>query len=158
VNFAGTTTDTTGTYQLQAYGTAWLTATGAGQSFPAARKGNLNQYSSFGGYYLRVVNVGDSCSIVVPAGLSDHFETINADISVFPNPNNGFFSLKINAASPVNGQLFVYDAVGKKLLTKAIDISGAYNTTLDLRNFGAGLYTLQIVTPTGSAVKKISVE
>ncbi|MDB5284975.1 MAG: hypothetical protein JWO06_4050 [Bacteroidota bacterium] len=158
VNFAGTTTDSVGTYQLTAYGTAWLTANAQGQNFPVARRGPLNQYSSFGGYYLRVVGISDSCSLTIPSGINDHFNNLNADVSVYPNPNNGVFALKISTASAVAGQLFVYDAVGRKLYEQALNISGVYTTTLDLGKFGSGLYTLQVHTAQGTASKKISVE
>ena len=158
VNFAGTTTDTTGTYNLTAYGTAWLTASAAGQNFPNARRGILNGFSTFRTYYLRVVGVSDSCSLTIPSGISDHFNNLNAEVSVFPNPNNGVFVLKINEASPVAGQILVYDAIGRKVYEQSINISGVYTTTLNLSSFGSGLYSLQVRTPHGNALKKISVE
>ena len=156
VSFFGTTTDSVATYPITAYGTVWLTGSAAGQSFPYTLHGNLNQYSSFGGYYLRVVSSADSC--VLTAGISDYFSSLNAQVSVFPNPNNGVFNLKVNAASPVTGQIFVYDAIGRKIYEQPIDIIGAYNTTINLSGFAAGIYSVQVHTPNGTAVKKISVQ
>ena len=157
VEFSGTTTDTTGTYPITAYGTAWLSAAAAGQNFPVARRGNLNQYSSFGGYYLRVVGISDSCSLTIPSGIN-YVKALNAEVSVFPNPNNGVFGLKINAASPVIGQILVYDATGRKVYEQAIDILSVYTTTINLSRFASGLYSLQVCTPNGSVLKKVSIE
>jgi hypothetical protein len=159
VNFAGTTTDTVGTYPLTAYGHAWLTASAAGQHFPYTVNGNLNGHSPFGGYYLRVVHTGDSCSLTIPPnGIKEYYNNLNAQISVFPNPNNGIFNLKINAASPVAGQIQIYDGIGRKLYEQPIDIIGLYTTTLDLSRFASGIYFLQVRTPQGVGTKKISIE
>jgi len=159
VNFAGTTTDTTGTYALTAYGDVWLTINAAGQNIPYTLHGALNDHSPFGGYYLRVVNNSDSCSLTIPpSGINNYSNSLNAQISVFPNPNNGVFALRINAGSRVNGQILVLDGVGRQLYTQPIDIIGAYSTTIDVSNFAAGIYFVQIRTANGFATKKISIQ
>ena len=158
INFAGTTNDTTGIYPLQAYGNAWLTATAAGQSRPYTVRGNLNSHSPFGGYYLRVVHSGDSCSLTIPSGINDYFTNLNAQVSVFPNPSNGVFNLKVTSSSQINGQVLVFDAIGKKLFEQALDFTGIYSTTIDLSRFATGIYSLQVRTAHGFVTTKLSVE
>ena len=158
INFAGTTNDTTGIYPLQAWGNAWLTATVAGQTQPYTVRGNLNSHSPFGGYYLRVVRPGDSCSLVIPSGINDFFNNLNAQLSVFPNPNHGTFNLKITAGSPIAGQILIFDAIGKKLYEQPIDFTGIYTNTIDVSRFASGIYYLQVRTAHGLATTKITVE
>lgn len=154
VTFSGTTTDTVGIYPLTAYGIAWLTA--EGQEVPY--RGNLDTLSPFGAYYLRVVNTPDSCHLTVPTGISSYSNSLNAIVSVYPNPNNGVFELTINAASPVTGEISVYDGIGRIVYEQPVDVLGIYNTSLNLSKFSAGLYTLQIHTPQGSTTRKISIQ
>lgn len=156
INFSGTTTDTTGTYSLNAYGTVWFTGTIAGQSGEYPYTGNLNQFSPFGGYYLRVVGSGDSC--VLTAGIHNYSNSLNAEVSVYPNPTSGLFELRMNAASPVNGKIFVFDELGQQVFEQSVEALGVYTTSIDLSKFGSGLYTLQIRTPQGNVSKKISVQ
>ncbi len=157
INFAGTTNDTTGVYVLTAYGTAWYSDTVGGQMVHHSYNGILYQFSPFGGaYYLRIVGSGDSCTLT--AGIHDYSNSLNAEVNVYPNPTSGIFELRINAASPVSGQLLVFDELGRSVYGQSLDALGVYNTLIDLSKFGSGLYTLQIRTPQGYVSKKISVQ
>ena len=160
ISFYGTTTDPTGSYPITAIGTAWLTGSAFGQSAPYTRRGNLNQYAPFSGYYLRVVSTPDSCHLYIDSAtaVTNYNQSLNAKITVFPNPNTGVFTLQVNAASPVTGKVFIFDGLGRRVHEQSIDVLGPYSTTIDISKFAAGLYTLQVSTPQGSAVQKISVE
>lgn len=160
VTFSGTSNDTVGTYPITAIGTAWLHGSYAGQTIPYAKRGNLNADAPFSAYYLRVVSTPDSCHLFIDSTSSvlDYSRSLNAKVNVFPNPNNGIFTLQVNSGSPVTGNVIIYDAIGRQVHSQPIDVLGAYITTIDLSRFGSGLYTLQISTPQGSAVKKISIE
>ncbi len=160
VSFYGTTTDAVGNYPITAIGTAWLTGNAAGQTIPYTRRGNLNQYAPFSGYYLRVVSTPDSCHLYIDSvtSVTNYNQSLNAKINVFPNPTAGVFTLQVNSGSPVTGMVFIFDALGRRVHEQPIDVLGPYSTTIDISKFGAGLYTLQVSTPQGSAVQKISVE
>ncbi len=164
VNFTGTTTDTVGVYYLTAYGTVWLRAQGNafGQAFDRAippQRGNLNQYSPFGDYYLHVIETGDPCiQPAVNTGINDFSAVLNAGLSVYPNPSNGVFELRLNAGGRVNGDVSVVDVTGRVVYNQRIDVMGLYNTTINLSQFAKGLYTVQVRTANGRAAKSISVE
>jgi hypothetical protein len=160
ISFYGTTTDPVGNYPLKAIGHAWLTGSVYGQSIPYEKSGDLTSVAPFNGYFLRVVSTADSCHLYIDSttAIKDYSSSLNARINVFPNPNNGIFTLQVNAASPVSGKVIVYDATGRQIYEQPIDVLGPYITSIDISRFSAGLYTLQISTPQGSAVKKISIQ
>lgn len=162
VRFAGTTNDPTGRYNLTAYGTVWfhVTSPGFAPYVPAIdtfiqRAGNLNQFSPFGDYYLDVINQGDVCHAV---GINDFSSDLNSALSVYPNPSNGSFEVRLNAGSRVNGDINVIDMTGRIVYSQKLDVLGLYNTTVDLTKFSKGLYTVQLRTAEGFASKNISVE
>jgi len=47
---------------------------------------------------------------------------------------------------------------GRGVFSEVIDWVGLYNTSINLSQFGKGLYTLQIKTSEGFASKNISIE
>jgi len=67
VEFYGTTTAPAGQYPLTAYGTAWGHASNStlGIDTPVTYKGNLNNFSPFGGYYLVVDSAAPGVHVVV---------------------------------------------------------------------------------------------
>jgi hypothetical protein len=162
VNLAGTTTADTGLYYLTVWGTAYLRGSGSagGQSVdtPFTRKGNLNRYSPFGNYYLVVIDQGAQCVHPTFAGINDFNSDLNSAFSVYPNPNNGVFEVKLNAGNRVNGDINVVDMTGRIVYSQKLDVMGLYNTNIDLTTFSKGLYTVQLRTAEGFASKRVSVE
>jgi hypothetical protein len=76
-------------------------------------------------------------------------ETEIAKLQVFPNPNEG----KWTVISPVSqGNITVYDALGKAVFTQAIN---AETSTIELKN--AGIYTIKFESTAGSWMEKICV-
>jgi hypothetical protein len=77
-------------------------------------------------------------------------ETELAKLQVFPNPNEG----KWTVISPVSqGNITVYDALGKAVFTQAIN---AETSTIELKN--AGIYTIKFESTAGSWMEKICVK
>jgi hypothetical protein len=73
-----------------------------------------------------------------------------AKLQVFPNPNEG----KWTVISPVaQGNIAVYDALGKVVFTKSIN---AENSTFEVKN--AGIYTVKFESNAGSWTEKICVK
>jgi hypothetical protein len=155
LQLTGTTNAPAGHYELAAYGTAWLRVT---QPFPFSRavNGNLNRFSPFGGYFLTVINPGDAC--VHATGINDFNGELNTALSLYPNPSNGVFTLKLNAGKRINGEITVTDCLGRTVFAQPLDAAGLYSTTIDLSNFSRGIYTVQLKTAEGFASKNISVE
>jgi len=157
MEFTGTTTDTTGYYHLTWYGIAWVHAQYIGSRMVT---GSLNRYG-YVNYYLNVINAGDSCIPYNPyatTGISDLSPTLNALISVSPNPSNGVFTLKMNAGSRVNGQVEIVDVTGRIVYAHDIDLIGNENLNIDLSKCARGIYTLLVRTANGNATKRISID
>jgi len=157
VQLTGTTNDPAGRYDLTAFGTAWLTVTSP-VNFPRAVTGNLNRFSPFGGYFLTVINPGDPCIPATGIRDRDFNADLNSAFTVYPNPNNGIFDLKLNAGKRVNGQIAVVDITGRAVFNQPLDVMGLYTTTINLSEFAKGIYTVQLRTTDGFAAKTISVE
>ncbi len=106
-------------------------------------------------FSIDVVAQGASCT---PTGINNFNAALNAALSVYPNPSNGNFEVRLNAASRVNGTLNIVDVTGRIVYTQPLDVVGLYNTSVDLTTFSKGLYTVQLRTANGVASKSISVE
>ena len=158
VRFTGTTTDTVGTYDLTAYGRVWFHVTAGGGLYDSTffYQGEINRFSPFGGYYLRVIEPGAACG--TNTGIGNLNAELNAALSVYPNPSTGVFQLSLNAANRVNGSIVIFDMTGKQVYNNAIDVIGLYDTTINLNAMPKGVYAIQLRTSEGFASKTISIQ
>lgn len=81
---------------------------------------------------------------------------INDEISLFPNPNNGKFTLKFN--TPINEKLNVtfYNAFGSIVYSENdITVNVNYSKDFDFDNFNSGVYYLSFESNKTKIVKKI---
>lgn len=152
VRFTGTSTDTVGTYNLSAYGRVWFHITAAGGLYDTLYnyQGNMNQFSPFGNYYLKVQEQG--------TGVNSLNAELNAALSVYPNPSTGVFQLNLNAGHRLNGQIVIVDMTGKQIYSTAVDVVGLYDTTINLSAMPKGVYAIQLRTAEGFASKTISIQ
>ncbi|MGB6268775.1 MAG: T9SS type A sorting domain-containing protein, partial [Olleya sp.] len=79
------------------------------------------------------------------------------NLSIFPNPNNGEFTVKFsNATGKVS--LEVFDIRGRKVVGNNYDIIGDFNQNVSLANIQSGMYLLNINDGSRIITKKIIVE
>lgn len=72
--------------------------------------------------------------------------------AIAPNPNEGRFSLGINAAENLPAQLLILNALGEEVLSQQIDIlKGANQYSYDLGALPSGIYLIQIQIAEGKA-------
>lgn len=78
-------------------------------------------------------------------------------VSIFPNPNSGQFSVNIKLERPSDIEISVYNFIGQQIETKKIEhtIGGAFETDLSSQN--AGVYFIHVKTPVSHEVKKVIV-
>ncbi len=69
-------------------------------------------------------------------------------IKLFPNPSTGIFTISI----PEDANITVNDILGKVIYTNKVK---AGNNTIDISNYQAGIYLLNIANENGSVTKKI---
>lgn len=80
------------------------------------------------------------------------------DVSYYPNPNNGSFTLRF-AADDKPTQVRVIDMMGKEVYAEDLqNFSGIYDKQIDLSDSEKGVYILQIIQGKKTWNKKLAVE
>ncbi len=76
-------------------------------------------------------------------------------VSVYPNPNNGTFTVSLGDMSSDNTTIVLYDVTGRMIMSKKMY---ANTEVVELRNGAKGVYLLRIVTGDSVINKRIVVE
>lgn len=93
-----------------------------------------------------------------------HFEplplsnsTFNENLfSIYPNPNNGNFTILLNSVNKSNNSLELFDLLGKKVISQKLN---SPETNIQTNNLSKGVYIAKITnTEGGSFITKIVVE
>lgn len=99
--------------------------------------GTLNNFALSGSISnwvaARAVSTGTTC----PTFLSTNESEFSSKFSVSPNPSNGLFTIN----SDSKGSIEVFDMIGKKITSEAIDFG---TTRLDLSRYQNGIYFLKV--------------
>lgn len=75
-----------------------------------------------------------------------------SDIVVYPNPNNGQFTLQIrNEELGIRNNIEVYNMLGEKVLTETLRYAQGDNS-IDLTGQPNGIYLYRVITETGSLI------
>ena len=91
-------------------------------------------------------------------GTSSIEEPTQADVSIYPNPTNGQFSLTINASANGSATVRIYDLLGQTIKEQEISISNGVNRLMfDIRGCSPGIYMLYYRDQTGSKTIKFNV-
>ena len=84
---------------------------------------------------------------------------LGIDVSVYPNPNTGEFSVEIKVGQVQDIELKIVNLVGQVIFEDVLKhYSGTYNRVIDLKGTAKGVYELQIQTKTGIINKNIILE
>ncbi len=116
-----------------------------------------------GNYTVMVTNAFgcDAISTVYPfifvgtaqAGLTDF------GLTVYPNPNDGRFTVALDLERDRNVALSIYDLVGKQVWSHTGDLAyGEWSKTLDLSALSKGTYLLQVISEGQKVARKIVVD
>ena len=86
--------------------------------------------------------------------MSTNNAILNTNFNVYPNPNNGQFSVSYKGDSALE-KLSVFDITGR--MVQSIDLQNANSETINvnLEGVSQGMYVLQIYTKNASVTKKI---
>ncbi len=81
-------------------------------------------------------------------------------VSLYPNPNNGAFSLETTAKNPVNGQITIADIIGKTVYQQPIHMpAGSAQIGFVLLQLPQGYYTFTLRTEKGETwTEKVVIE
>jgi hypothetical protein len=87
-----------------------------------------------------------------------NIETFGFDnFNVFPNPNAGKFTVKLNGSLERHINIAVYDVRGRNMFNKIYDNVGDFNQEIQLNNAQSGMYILQVSDGLRKSTKKIIV-
>ncbi len=95
------------------------------------------------------------CSQVVTL-TSESFGLDN--FTLYPNPNNGSFTIQFNSNSGSEIKVNVHDVRGREIFAKSYNNNGLFNESLELNNVQSGIYLVTVQDGSKKEVKKIVVQ
>jgi hypothetical protein len=113
------------------------------------------------GYYQVCVvdaNGCEGCSFVYEMTCCVGIEEVNFDgnVSVYPNPNNGQFTVEVEMARQMNMTVGLYDMVGKQVwLDEGLGNTSSLRKQYDLSHMPDGVYFLRIYADNQMTVQKL---
>jgi hypothetical protein len=91
-------------------------------------------------YYIDDVSVIDCDSVGIGV---DEIQSTYTSFNLYPNPNNGLFTLEYHLLENESGVISIYDLVGKLIATYPINNAGVIKT-IDANQLNAGTYFYEI--------------
>lgn len=96
-------------------------------------------------------------SELVPVLANESFSGLD-NFSLYPNPNNGNFTIKFNSNTNNPIDVIAHDIRGRQVYTKSFENNSFFNEEIQLNNIEAGIYIITIQDGDKKEVKKIIVE
>jgi len=87
-----------------------------------------------------------------------HEATLNAAVSIFPNPSNGVFTVEFTRAIGDDYNLEIINMLGQGVYNENFAINGSFTKHLDLNSLQKGVYFLNVSNSAGKATYKLIVE
>jgi hypothetical protein len=82
-----------------------------------------------------------------------------ADISIYPVPNDGRFTIAVTSRKAENYSITIYNYLGTKVYDlKNLEINGPYKRDIDLGTVAEGIYMVMIRTAESQAVRRIFIK
>ena len=107
-------------------------------------------YYSSGDYKIFPRDANDIEDVTI---VNDPFAGVN--IHIYPNPNNGLFKLTINNVKSGSHGIEIMNIHGQILFKSVINDPAGFSKSINLTNFGKGLYLLRINDGNNTKVEKI---
>jgi len=92
-----------------------------------------------------------------PAALSVD-NVISGDFNVFPNPNNGVFTIELNNVKADDYIISVLNVLGQQVYTSTKEISTISSERIDLSDLDKGIYILEVSNSEATISEKIIIE
>jgi hypothetical protein len=95
-------------------------------------------------------------SVCYPAGVAEISEGVA--LNIYPNPNQGTFTVSVSSADHIGGQLTIVDQLGRTIHAQDMDVTGTKQISVDLGRVSPGIYVLMMNTANGRTVRSFSVK
>jgi hypothetical protein len=79
-------------------------------------------------------------------------------LRIYPNPNNGNFSINFTPQSGENVEVVLYDLLGRQVYSKEFESAGDFNESINMSKSGSGIYMLKIKDGSRSITRKIVID
>jgi len=159
-NFTATIFDQEATGSITA-GTAPFT----GSYIPEGDLSTIYGEMSGGDWILTIVDDADAdggtfnsfdLELCVQGSLSvDEFNDAITSFTVYPNPNNGSFNIKLNTLTNNDITISVFDIRGRSVYNNIFKGSPTFKETINLDNVQSGMYLLQVSDGFNNQTKKV---
>jgi hypothetical protein len=143
----------------QWYYSATQSGTGAPINNATAQTYDATQTGT--GYYWTIVTINGCSSdesnhqYVIITGVDSHS---SSGINVYPNPNEGMFTLMITSPKEEKYNIRIFNNLGVQIFEiKNLDVVGTTRQTIDLSFAESGIYTIMIWNSSYSSLKKVVV-
>ncbi len=110
-----------------------------------------NESGLFGTINSASINI---CNKTTTLGTAD-FE--NIPFVLYPNPNQGSFTISFESESAKGVQIVVHDILGKRVYDKTFESTGTFNQNIQLSNVASGIYLVTVIDGERRTVKKVVV-
>lgn len=138
--------DVTGNSFLNTY---LITAGTSYSYYIKAKNANGSVNNSNGTISRTAISCGSGRAAASPIGKSE------LDVKIYPNPNNGQFTITVDKASAGDVQYAIYDITGKVIESKNVESDGRLETAVDISRLPSGTYIINVTTDNQEFTKKI---
>lgn len=81
-----------------------------------------------------------------------------SDFRLYPNPNNGIFTLEFDSVSSEDIHISVFDIRGRKVFNQTYSNTGKFSQNINLNNVQSGVYLMNVKDGKTSETRKIVIE
>lgn len=106
------------------------------------------------------LNTVSDMNFVVLGGLEGEFagekDEAYYSLEIFPNPNNGLFTIGFKVNEMQDVILHVTNILGQKVFSETLHgFYGTYRKQIDLKKYSAGIYSIQLISSTSITTKQV---
>ncbi len=128
--------------------------------------GKFLPYLGNGDYYAVLYNINfPACRVTSPvknvnySGVEELSDISVSELQVYPNPNNGQFTVKFNSSETQNISLKVHNTIGQLVSENILEhFSGDFNQTMNFSTLSKGVYFVTVETIKGKINSKVVVQ
>ncbi len=120
-------------------------------------------YATAGTYDVTLVAINPCGSdtikipVTVTTGIAEN-NIATEQINVYPNPNEGVFTISFTGFKNEKVQLAIIDMQGRRVIEEQLTVNNELNKILDISSFSKGMYFLRVITSYNVLTRKILVE